>query len=220
MFAMGSTSKKRPNNIIFGRMFDFNLLDLVEVGVSNFKSIADFNGAGNGVQAGNKPCFVFAGQDFESRPEVGALKSMMLDLFRGTVVEKVNLKGLDRVISLTAADGIVRFRQYRVEMKRSGTKVPRVELVEMGPRMDLEVRRHRPAPESLLKEAMRQPKTKGRSAIKNAKSDSLLGKVGRIYMKSQDPNKLALKKPKGLKRERREEAASRKKARQDAPAEE
>jgi len=213
-FALGSTSKKRPHNLILGRMFDFHLLDLLEVGVSNFRSLEEFHGAARS-QVGNKPCFVFAGQEFETKTDYAALKSMILDIFRGRVVDRINLKGLDRVISVVAADGVVRFRHYAVAMKKSGTKTPRVELTECGPRMDLTIRRHRPAQESLLKEAMRMPRTAGKSKIKNAKMDSLLGKVGRIYMPQQEPEKMATKKMKGVKRQRREEAASRKKARQD-----
>lgn len=49
---------------------------------------------------------------------------------------------------------------------------------------------------------MKQPSQKGKSSIKNAKMDSLLGKVGRIYMPSQEVETIALKKMKGLKRQR------------------
>ena len=41
---------------------------------------------------------------------------------------------------------------------------------------------------------------------KNVGGDALDGKVGRIYMPKQDVNTVALAKPKGLKRERREAA--------------
>lgn len=40
----------------------------------------------------------------------------------------------------------------------AGTRVPRVELAEMGPSFDLEVRRSRAAPADLEKEATKQPK--------------------------------------------------------------
>lgn len=40
----------------------------------------------------------------------------------------------------------------------AGTRVPRMELTEMGPRLDLEVRRSRQPPADLEKEACRQPK--------------------------------------------------------------
>lgn len=42
------------------------------------------------------------------------------------------------------------------------TQVPRVELTEMGPRLDLSVRRRRDAPPDLAKEAHRQPKLTGK----------------------------------------------------------
>lgn len=91
MFALGSTSKKRPNNLIMGRMFNFQLLDMVECGVSNFMGVEEFKGAAK-CQVNNKPCFVFAGQDFETKAEYECLKSMLLDMFRGRVVDNINLK--------------------------------------------------------------------------------------------------------------------------------
>lgn len=48
-------------------------------------------------------------------------------------------------------------RQYVIKFKKSGTRTPRVELSEMGPRLDLSVRRHRPPPHEVEKEAMKQP---------------------------------------------------------------
>jgi hypothetical protein len=41
-------------------------------------------------------------------------------------------------------------------------QLPRVELVEMGPRLDLTVRRRRDVPPDLAKEAHRQPKLTGK----------------------------------------------------------
>lgn len=45
------------------------------------------------------------------------------------------------------------------------------------------------------------------SQVKNVGSNLLEGKVGRIYMPRQEVDKLALAKPKGVKRARREAAA-------------
>ena len=71
-------------------------------------------------------------------------------------------QGLDHVIFVTAVERKLLFRQYHVALKRSGTKTPRVELAEMGPSLDLALRRTRRAPEDLLKEALRQPKLTGK----------------------------------------------------------
>lgn len=53
---------------------------------------------------------------------------------------------------------------------------------------------------------------------KNVGSDLLEGKIGRIYMPKQKVDGMALAKPKGLKRERREAAIERKAAKQNAGA--
>lgn len=39
-----------------------------------------------------QPAFVFAGDQFESDPELKLAKSMLLDFFRGRTVEHINLK--------------------------------------------------------------------------------------------------------------------------------
>lgn len=51
-------------------------------------------------------------------------RSMLLDLFRGAQVPNINLGGLDRVMFVThVGDDLVLLRQYRIKLKRSGTKV-------------------------------------------------------------------------------------------------
>jgi ribosome production factor 2 len=42
LFVVGTHNKKRPNHLTFARMFDHKLLDMVEVGVSNYLSCAQF----------------------------------------------------------------------------------------------------------------------------------------------------------------------------------
>ena len=54
LFVIDSHSKKRPHNLIFGRMFDHRLYDMLELGVENVRSIKSFGKAGVSVQAGNK----------------------------------------------------------------------------------------------------------------------------------------------------------------------
>lgn len=68
----------------------------------------------------------------------------------------LNLAGLDRVYVCTAlSSNKIFFSQFALRLKKSGTVVPRMELVEVGPSMDMVVRRHRRPEESLRKEAMK-----------------------------------------------------------------
>jgi len=209
-FAFGSHSKKRPHNLVLGRMFDYHVYDMIEVGVERYKSLESLGGGKKASpQPGSKPCFAFIGEAFEARPEFRHLKELLVDLFRGEVVETLNLQGLDRVFLCTAAGDKVLFRHCAIRLKKSGSKVPRIELVEVGPSMDMVIRRHREPSDNLKKEAMRiMPKT-SKKKVKNVSGDPLVGKVGRIYMPKQDVGEMALAKMKGLKRERREAAAAR-----------
>ncbi|GIL86717.1 hypothetical protein Vretimale_19811 [Volvox reticuliferus] len=206
LFVLGSHSKKRPHNIVIGRMFDFHLYDALEMGVEELKAIRDFGAAGTRAQLGNKPCIVFVGEKFESVPAMALAKSLLLDMFRGEPVDKINLAGVDRVVMAVAMDDArLQLRQYSVRFKKSGTRIPRVALMEMGPRIIFSVRRYRLPPSDLQQEAMKQPKL-GKKKEKNVASDSLAGKVGRIYMPKQNMDTLGLSKYKGTKRQRRESA--------------
>ncbi|GIL57190.1 hypothetical protein Vafri_12488 [Volvox africanus] len=206
LFVLGSHSKKRPHNIVIGRMFDFRLYDALEMGVEELQVIRDFGAAGTGAQLGNKPCVVFVGEKFESVPAMALAKSLLLDIFRGETVDNINLAGVDRVVMAVAMDDCrLQLRQYSIRFKKSGTRIPRVALTEMGPRIVFSVRRYRLPPSDLQQEAMKQPKL-GKKKEKNVSSDSLAGKVGRIYMPKQSMDTLGLSKYKGTKRERRESA--------------
>ncbi len=41
LFLVGQSNKKRPNSLIFVRMYDGRVLDMLEVGVEGFTGIAD-----------------------------------------------------------------------------------------------------------------------------------------------------------------------------------
>eukprot|EP00899_Mesostigma_viride_P006841 jgi/Mesvir1/16158/Mv08428-RA.1 len=210
LFLYGSHSKKRPHNLILGRMYDAHILDMVELELASFLPIQHFGAAGSHAQEGSKPCIVFQGEDFETKTEFRLLKSLLVDTLRGLVVKAVNLAGVDRVYVCSAVNGQVMLRHYVIRLKKSGTKIPRVELEEMGPRMDLRVRRTREAPPDLRKEAYRTAAMETKKKVKNTGNDMLDGKVGRIYMPKQDLNNVALMKMKGVRRERQAQAAERK----------
>ena len=66
LFCLGTHTKKRPDNLIFGRMFDGHLLDMYEFGVGElFQPIENFD-ANNKKRMGSKPVIVFNGDQWES----------------------------------------------------------------------------------------------------------------------------------------------------------
>ena len=63
----------------------------------------------------------------------------------------------------------VYFKHCAIQLKKSGTKIPRIELVEIGPSMDLVIRRHRLPNDDIRKEAM---KSTSKSTKKKVNYDS------------------------------------------------
>lgn len=207
IFLLGSHSKKRPNNLVIGRTYDHHVYDLVEVGVENFRTAESFSYDKKlAPHVASKPFFAFIGEGFESVEELKHLKEVLLDLFRGEVITNLNLAGLDRVYVCTAVSSNRVFLTHcAMRLKKSGTIVPRMELVEVGPSMDLVVRRHRLPDENLKREAMKQAPELTKKKEKNVTKDPIEGKIGKIYMPNQKVGSVALpNKAKGLKRERRE----------------
>jgi ribosome production factor 2 len=165
----------------------------------------------------------FVSELFDTHPRFIQLKSLLMDLFNGEVIESIYLSGLEHVISITAApsseklasasDGqtegplpTVHIRGYTVKLLASGQRVPRVELAPIGPSLDLSLRRHPPADSELWKVAMRRPKLKKQDVEKglgkkrkNLEVDEMGDLRGRVHITKQDLTKLQTRKMKGLK---------------------
>jgi len=203
LFVHGSHSKKRPNNLTFGRVFDFNILDMIEVHVEKFIPIEDFKGPAWNI--GSKPGVIFQGQEFEHDENLKKFANYLLDFFRGPEVPKISLAGLDHVIVCTSLQDKVYFRHYSVVMKKSGTKIPRIELVEVGPRIDMAVLRVRTGASDLVTEAYTVPKTHNAVKHKNITINELQDKLGTVHMERQDFHMAEGKKMKALKRSRRDD---------------
>lgn len=197
LFMFGSHSKKRPDNLVLGRMFDFHVSDMIELGIQNFKSMLEFSGAKCAV--GTKPCILFAGEPFDQELEYKRLKNLFIDFFRGPVVEQIRLAGMEHVIMITAQDGKIYLRNYKILLKKSGSRTPRVELEEMGPSLDLVIRRTKLASDDLYKQSLKVPKAAKIKKKKNISRDPFGSKLGRIHMQKQDLGKLQTRKVKALK---------------------
>lgn len=202
LFMVGSHSKKRPHVICLGRLFDGRLLDMMELSISEFKSISSFQNVGCGI--GQKPLFVFSGPLFETSSAHQQFKSLILDYFRGDELKEVALNGgLEHVISCTAVDDTtILFRVYSILLKKSGQRIPRVELEEMGPRMNIKIGRIKMHDEQMWRQSMRKPKEIDGKKVKNVKHDDMGDKFGRIHVGKQNLDQLQTRKMKGLKRGR------------------
>ncbi|KAH9056662.1 Brix-domain-containing protein [Lactarius vividus] len=219
IFVLGQSTKKRPNGLTIVRMFDGKLLDMCELGVDQFTKRVQTPKP----QPGHKPMLHFASELFDTHPRFIQLKSLLMDLFNGEVIESIYLAGLEHVISVTVAPlpgqlasasgdqdngplPIVHIRGYGTKLLASGQRIPRVELVPMGPSLDLLLRRHQPADPELWKAAMRRPKLKKQDVEKglgkkrkNLEVDEMGDLRGRVHVAKQDLGKLQTRKMKGLK---------------------
>uniref|UniRef100_A0A8C6NZ40 Ribosome production factor 2 homolog n=3 Tax=Nothobranchius TaxID=28779 RepID=A0A8C6NZ40_NOTFU len=202
LFLFGSHNKKRPNNLIFGRMFDFHVLDMIELGVEKSVSLSEIKTSK--CPEGTKPMLVFAGEAFESDNEFKRVKNLFLDIFRGPTVSAVRLAGLEHVLHFTAMEGKIYLRSYRCLLKKSGCRTPRIELEEIGPSLDLVLRRTHLASDDLYKLAHKQPKALKPKKKKNISRDALGSTLGRVHMQKQDLSKLQTRKMKGLRKRRAE----------------
>lgn len=211
VFVHASTSKKRPHNIIIGRLFDGHVFDMVEVGIEQYKQMRSFGNASSHAGYGSKPCFVFLGPHFESESSLQQLKNVVLDAFRGREVDAVNLAGLDRVIVCTSVtNDLVYFRQYAVKLKKCGSWLPYVKLLEMGPRFNMRMRRSHTAPPDVAREAYRtmskrQQQQSSKPSQKNVHHDPTSGRIGKVYVPQQDLNSLDVARMKGSKKRKRQQ---------------
>ncbi|EAU38748.1 valyl-tRNA synthetase, mitochondrial precursor [Aspergillus terreus NIH2624] len=209
----GSSNKKRPNCVTLARIFDSKLLDMCELMLlpnPDGEEIAPFNNLSMQIGVGMRPLLLFAGSawdDATSSVHV-LLKSMFVDMFKGETSDKIDVEGLQYALMIAAEEPteglapVVHLRWYKIRTKRSGHKLPRVELDEIGPKFDFKVGRIHEAPRDVMKEALKQGKRPNEEVKlkKNIELDPIGDKMGRVHLTKQDLTGLQTRKMKGLKR--------------------
>lgn len=206
LIVLGSNNKKRPNNLTFARTFNYQIYDMIELKLENYKFLKDFRKATFSI--GMKPMFVFNGPAFDSHPTFQHIKSLFLDFFRGQVLEGLDVAGLQHIISISTDEveddkplPKVYFRVYLLKTVRGDSpKLPRVELDEIGPRFDFVIGREQSASAELEKEAFKTPRALEARSKKNIETDIMGDKIGRVHVGKQDIGKLQTRKMKGLKK--------------------
>lgn len=129
------------------------------------RTLAQFKG--QKCDIGIKPLLSFSGSQFES-PTPNAYtvaKSIFVDFFRGAETQKIDVSGLQLLISFFAGEdgpegqsAQIHMRCWKIVTKKSGQKVPRVEVEEIGPRIDFRIGRIKEADAAMRKEAMKRAK--------------------------------------------------------------
>lgn len=212
ILVFGSSSKKRPHSLTLVRTFAYKVLDMLELylDAESFRMLSQFKNKKCAV--GLKPMLLFSGTPFESPVpnEYTMAKSFFVDFFKGEPADKVDVEGLQYLVSISVRDTVdgekakpkIHLRVYLIRTKKSGQRLPRVEVEEMGPRMDFRVGRMKEADESVMKEALRKARTSQERPKKNISTDIVGDKIGRIHLGKQDLKELQTRKMKGLKRSR------------------
>mmetsp|Transcript_7845 Transcript_7845/g.11206 ORF Transcript_7845/g.11206 Transcript_7845/m.11206 type:complete len:386 (-) Transcript_7845:610-1767(-) len=125
LFAMASHNQKRPNNLILGRTYDRQLLDIAELGILRYVALNDRRGGSvPKKRVGSKPMMLFHGDKWHLDPTYERLKNLLLDLFRGDPVQKIVLSGLDHILTFTIADDPHRIVTNKDEAPHGNTTAP------------------------------------------------------------------------------------------------
>jgi ribosome production factor 2 len=216
LFLVSQNQKKRPENLIFGRIYAEHLLDMFEFGCSNFQPIKNFKALD--VDNQTKPLMVFQGEQFEFSEKHSRFKNFLLDLFRISDYDEINIAEFKRVMVVTAvSESKIEFRHYELNPGRpineTEVKTRSLTFSEIGPRFDLTFRRDKIASHELFKTACKKPKVlnpEKKAQKKNLFTDALGQQMGKVYLQQQDISTLAtkkIKKPKGPAKETKVEAA-------------
>jgi len=209
LFALASHNKKRPNNLVLGRTFDRQVLDMAELGLLRYRGLDDHRGAPK-KRIGSKPMMLFVGSAWENSSEFGRLRNLLLDLYRGDPVDKLVLSGLDHMMVFTAVEDaytaglepkpMIHQRTYHVKLKKdpAGGKAPVPYLNPSGPDMDFIVRRTQFALPDVYRAALKQPAAVKRRKVKNQSTNIFGETVGRLHLERQDVDGRGGKKVKAL----------------------
>ncbi|KAG5443277.1 Ribosome production factor 2 [Clonorchis sinensis] len=200
LFVVGLHSKKRPHNIVIGRLHDGELLDMYELGIKMYGGIPQ-NSPGI---SGAKPLLIFSGECFEEERKHVMLKSMLADLFKGPTVDGIRSVGVEHLIQIAMlSEGKIALRVRRICLRpaqKPTVDAPEVEVVkplrtpagmpvelnleDSGPCVDFELRRVNLPSEEKWKRAHRvPPETRmAKKTTKNRHIDVFGSRIGRVHV--------------------------------------
>lgn len=197
LFCFGTHSKKRMNNLIFGRIYDKDILDMFETSIKNLKG--DIDNSLKLVDVIQKPILLMQGDLFELNPDFQRMRNFFHDFFctkyENNLVSIQN--NLNFVISITGkGEKELLFRFYIKE--RNG------EMKKLNFEFDLEIKRTKLAAKNIydraIKERLREIRILKQKFLKNTKKNTIGETMGTIHIRQQDIRTLRLKKIRKLKK--------------------
>eukprot|EP00347_Sterkiella_histriomuscorum_P009779 403339927 len=197
LIIFGNHQKKRPDNLILGRIYDKRVLDMFEFGVSNFKSMEEF--AVKEVSRELKPILIFQGEQFEFSEKHQRAKNLFYELFHMNTLEEANIVEMKRALVFTSTDDTtIQVRQYEIpQITEPQVMKSQLDLVEIGPRFDLKLRRNQVASMDLYKIACKKPKVLNpdkKRFKKNVYTTEIGDKRAKVFIQQQDLDILATRK--------------------------
>ena len=236
LFALASTNKKRPNNLVMGRTFDHQILDMIELGVLRYKSIRDYGGSVPKKRLGSKPLMLFLGDLWQQDSTCEKLQNLLIDFYRGDVVDKLVASGIDHLLVFVASHQpqdasssdlppnnikkesklIIHQHTYFCKLKKDPndptSKIPVPYLIPCGPDTTLQIRRTQFAEPDLWKQSLRQPQGLKKKKVKNQSTNVFGEVIGRLHIEHQDVAKMGGRKSKALRRAEKAAAEEEKEA--------
>ncbi len=186
--------------MIISRMYNHQLLDMLEVGVESCKTMVEFKKKIS-IEIGQQPILLFQGDPFDLSESHIKFKNMMTDFFRIKHLKSTNIIASQRIISFTAKDNesavvLQHFEAGKINEGLAGDG--NIEITEIGPKIEMSLRRVKHADHEAWKAATKVKKSKAKMIMKKRNiSHNVLGQqVGKAYIQHQDLATLALKKPK------------------------
>ena len=199
-FTFTHDNKRNPMTITFGLLFNHEILDIFEFEVTNYIPIDYFK---KNIEIGSfmKPIVIFQGEIFETEFNYERLKNFFFDYFKLYNIENTIVSELKRVvvISCESKEKIVKIRNYQINGEISEQNLKNINLVEIGPSLNLKEKNFILADDNLYKNSLKQPKQLKEIKEKNIEKNKILGiKRGRLHIDKQNLNAVSLKKYKKI----------------------
>jgi len=142
-----------------------------------------------------KPIVIFQGDVFETDFQYDRMRKFFLDYFRLHDVDDVSVSELRRVMVISSGeDKEIKIRSYQVEGGINEYLVKEgVKLTEVGPSLNLKVRRITLGTEEFYKMSLKQPRENNPRPKKNIETNGLGEVRGRVHLQKQNLNAMALK---------------------------